>query len=144
MTSESIIALVAVVVSGVVGVASLAFNLWNSSQERQNRIDVMKWEQEERYRVRLYGKRLDVHQQAFEWLCKAVEPLKRARSSDARQEDRDELAAICKDAQRWWDANCLYLDPSSRDKMHAFIWSAGRWAAAPSDPVWKTYPDSTR
>lgn len=103
--------------------------------------------EEATYRVNLYDRRLAVHQQAFEWLMKLVEPLKKTWSEESEGEGRKELATLCKQADEWWNGNCLYLDPYSRDKMLTFITDAGLYAKWPShEPpegsVTKLYADA--
>ena len=58
MSSESIVALVAVIASGVLGLASLAFSLWNSSSERRQRLKDRKEDNREWYRRTLFEDRL--------------------------------------------------------------------------------------
>jgi hypothetical protein len=88
--------------------------------------------EEASYRVNLYDRRLAVHQQAFGWLMKLVEPLKKTWDKASESEGRRQLATLCDDADEWWNANCLYLDPWSRDKMLTFIFEARLWANDPS------------
>ncbi len=104
-----------------VSVANLVYNHLARGRER-----------DEGYRLALYDKRLAVHQQAFEWLMKAGERLKRAQRQDAKQEDRDELADVCERADQWWNANCLYLDPISWGRMLTFIFETRLWAKDPT------------
>jgi hypothetical protein len=65
-------------------------------------------EGKEKYRVMLYEKRLDIHQQAFTLLRKLM------AATNASDEGRRE---IIEKADEWWNSHCLYLDEESRKKL---------------------------
>jgi hypothetical protein len=125
MSSPDVIALAAVVSSGLIGVASLGFSFWNSSRERDHRLRALRLEQEERYRVGLYEKRLQVHQQAYKWLMDLIEPLREAMADHPHKDEgtytHSDLASKSFKAREWWDGNCLYLDDGSRLRVVDFI-----------------------
>ncbi len=125
MSDEAVIALAALVVSGIVGLATLGFNFWNASSERKQRLRLLRLEQEEKYRADLYEKRLEVHQQAFKWLMDLPYPLRDALKPEVGAEETEVLSGLYRDARSWWDGNCLYLDEQSRNKTIACIEKAG-------------------
>jgi hypothetical protein len=74
------------------------------------------------YRVGLYAKRLEIHQEAFRWLMDLIEPAAIAQKSPGGSSDH--LAGVAKmyvEARKWWDSNCLYLDENSRESVIDFI-----------------------
>jgi hypothetical protein len=125
VNSDQVIALAAVVSSGIVSLGSLGFSFWNSSTERQHRLQTLRLEQEERYRVGLYDKRLAVHQEAYRWLTQLIVTLRsvlRAEPEDANYAGlKRQLSSESVHARAWWDGNCLYLDESSRSSVVSFI-----------------------
>ena len=110
MSEQSIVALVAVILSGLVGIASLGFNFWNSSREREFRLQAQKADNEERYRAGLYEKRLAVHQEAFH-LGEALGG--RVPAGALPEADGKDLRESVDVALDWLTANTLYLDPLS-------------------------------
>src|SRR3990172_4957117 len=106
MSEQAVVAVVAVVVSGVIGVASLGLNFWNWQREREHRAKEQRHEREERYRVELYDKRLEVHQQAYNWLMQLITPVRWVQDPRhvLRQTDmREHLRKEGKKARQWWD-----------------------------------------
>jgi hypothetical protein len=60
--------------------------------------------------------RLRAHQQAFtHW---------RQLMQAAHNNDDDELRSRIKECQRWWNENCLYLSPESREAFSDSFWAA--------------------
>ncbi len=121
VSDQSIVALTAVVVTGVVSLGGLFFNLWNSHQERR-----------ERYRIAMYEKRLSVHQDAFKWMIRLFEPVQRARQLSSGNRDLPDgvehnLMKVYDEARDWWDSNCLYLDDKARAYSLDFIEGAGTY-----------------
>ncbi|MBM3156819.1 MAG: hypothetical protein FJ004_05990 [Chloroflexi bacterium] len=75
--------------------------------------EVVRWlrdrgEKQEKYRVMLYEKRLEIHQQAFTWLRKLA-----AVTMASDTEKREVISKV----DEWWNSNCLYLDDESREAM---------------------------
>jgi hypothetical protein len=68
MSDEAVIALAAVVVSGIVGIATLAFNFWNASSERSQRLTERRDDQHEWYQRTLFDRRLEALQRVDRWL----------------------------------------------------------------------------
>ena len=114
-------------------------------------------ELEERYRLGLYEKRLAVHQRGFGWLMELWKALKEAIEAGSLAEGKQKVAELCNQADEWWGANSLYLDPQSSKKMHALflkgrfetdalIRDARRWSkdtqTLPEDSVFKLYADA--
>ena len=125
MSDESIIALAAVITSGIVGVASLWFNFWNASRERAQRLQAQRAEHEERYRATLYDKRLAVHQEAF----KRAEALSGKVSSDgASATERQELKDDVEASFNWLMENALYMDMNSTLEFIRLLKVCLRWA----------------
>ncbi len=73
------------------------------------------------YRVNLYERRLDIHQEAYKWLMDIIEPLQDAMSQHPHAEGEtvthSELARLSYKAREWWDANCLFLYWTSRSHV---------------------------
>ncbi len=72
-------------------------------------------EQQESYRLKLYDKRLEVHQQAYKWVMTLHEQLASER------DPREELFRSHDGAREWYEGNCLYLDETSRVSVVNFI-----------------------
>lgn len=63
-------------------------------------------------------KRLETHQQAFvEW-----------RAVFDSIDDRGSLYPAVENARRWWNANCLYLDPKARHAFNEGLNAVVQWA----------------
>jgi len=76
------------------------------------------------YRVNLYAKRLEVHQEAYRRLFVLIEWLRATMKEPpdgGRTFIHQRLAFESGEARRWWDGNCLYLDDSSRALVVWFI-----------------------
>jgi len=73
-------------------------------------------EGEEKYRVMLYEKRLEVHQKAFYYVEQLMDQL-RGYFERYEYPNRDELAAIYREARGFYYSNSLYLDELSRAEM---------------------------
>lgn len=150
MNNEMVVALVGIVTSGVVGVAGIGFNFWNSSKEKQLRLDTLKLEQEERYRIGSFEKRLQVHQEAYNWLMQLMELLRNILKEDFGENSlfHTTLQQRSHEVRRWWDANCLYLDEASRAAVVNFIEmnrevAYGEWEPSGLDPR-RSYRDALR
>ena len=74
------------------------------------------------YRVNLYAKRLEVHQEAYKWLMDIIEPAMKANLSPGGDPGILGLVdSLYVGARKWWDGNCLYLDDVSRIKVVDFL-----------------------
>ena len=67
MSDTVLVPLITGASTGLVGITGIALTLWNSHQEREHRLKQQESEQEERYRIGLYEKRLWIYQKAFTW-----------------------------------------------------------------------------
>ncbi len=114
MSGAEVIALTAVVVSGIVGVSSLGFNFWNSHQDRRNRLRMQQVEHEESYRAGLYEKRLEIHQRAFTW---TQDLGRRAYRVESHISNVDEFATSNDEFRDWLTLFNLYLDPVSQHQL---------------------------
>ncbi|MGZ9057802.1 MAG: hypothetical protein ACXW14_01000 [Burkholderiaceae bacterium] len=65
---------------------------------------VSRTEQLDRYRLAAVEKRLQAHQEAFALWRKLISHVHRS----------EEIENVVMECQRWWDANCLYLDEPAR------------------------------
>lgn len=84
------------------------------------------------YRVNLYAKRLEAHQQAFEWMHRLNFELNRAQMED--------LAAATSNARDWWNANALYLDPQSKSELVYFLnlcFGYAQGNLGPEENIWR-------
>lgn len=90
----------------IIGVIASAF--WNRK------------EREDRYKVITFEKRLEAHQSAFYWNQTIYHSL---GSGDAKQ-----IKKHVRDAQEWWNANCLLLDEKSRKSFISILNSGNRYA----------------
>jgi hypothetical protein len=128
MSSESIIALVAVIASGVLGVTSLAFSFWNSSSERRQRLNERKEDHREWYRRTLFRKRLEAIQEGRRHLSKLwyamYHPYGQRRNTPIGE------------ALEWYDRNILYLHGEMPDKspVGRFLYGT-EWLLMDSDEV---------
>jgi hypothetical protein len=108
MSSSEVIALVAVISSGVIGFASLGFNFWNSSSERRQRIkDRMDDNVEWRRRI-LFEERFDAVQQAYKWAIN-IHRYTTVYLSERTQDHLDRRKTVCMDARDWYDENAIFL-----------------------------------
>jgi hypothetical protein len=139
MSSESIIALAAVLTSGVLGVASLAFSFWSSSSERRQRLSERREDNREWRRRTLFEKRLQVVQQAYAWWRRLNEAVGRASMSrDPDNADRDAARELAVQASEWYYNNSFCLDGPGLSEMRpglskfvgltnsALAWASGR------------------
>jgi len=95
-------------------------------------------EQDERYRLALYDKRLAVHQQAFEWIHKLNVDLNFAKPGQFDAAETKQLVETTRAARDWWNGNALYLDPLSRSELVYFFNLCFSYAQdRPKTPVWE-------
>ena len=109
MSGGEVIALAAVVTSGIIGLASLAFNFWNSSSERKQRESEREEEYRQWYKRTLFEKRLDAVQEGYRWVMKFNVAITRADASQPSSLENDELRSVCKEAREWYDRSTIFL-----------------------------------
>ena len=128
MSSESIIALVAVLTSGVLGVASLAFSFWNSSSERRQRLSERREDNREWYRRTLFEKRLEAIQEGRRHLSK----LWRAMYHPLLAGGKIPIG----EALEWYERNILYLHGEMPDKspVARFLYNV-EWSLMEEEPI---------
>jgi hypothetical protein len=106
LSGAEVIALAAVIVSGIVGLATVAFNLWNSSSERTQQTKERKVDNEEWYRRTLFDRRTQALSQEYAWLIK----MNRLRAFViADRIVASDLTLNAQAAREWYDLNALYL-----------------------------------
>ena len=98
-----------------------------------------KQEQEESYKLKLYEKRLEVHQKGYKWLVDLIGPLREAigsrkTNSAVESEAEKTLRGLHQEAARWWNDNCLYLDEESRTNLDDFMKIAGEFLHTSNPP----------
>jgi hypothetical protein len=128
MSDQSIIALTAIVITGVVTLGTSLLTFLSRKAER-----------EERYRLQFYEKTLATYQDAFNWMMRLVDPIERARElsgPDGHLPDGflNALERVYSDAREWWDAHCLYLDEEPRASAFDFIEVAGAYVRGDLTP----------
>jgi hypothetical protein len=128
MSSESIIALAAVLTSGVLGVASLGFNFWNSSSERRQRLKDRGEDNREWYRRTLFEKRLEAIQEGGRWLNKLYNAMYHPLA--------DSRKAPIGEALEWYERNILYLHGEMPDKspVARFLYNV-EWSLMEEEPI---------
>lgn len=100
ISSDALLSLTSAVIGGLIATTSRA---WVSAQDRQNQL-----------RLAALDKRLEAHQQAyFYW-----------RKLTSNAANKETIGLIVMDAQTWWENNCLYLDPKSREAFYKSLSSA--------------------
>ena len=108
MSDESIIALVAVLTSGVLGVASLTFSFWSSSSERRQRLSERREDNREWYRRTVFEKRLEAIQEGRRHLRKLWDAMYHPYADGRNVPIREAL--------EWYQRNILYLHGEMPDK----------------------------
>jgi hypothetical protein len=111
MSEQSVIALAAVITSGVLGVASLAFSFWNSSSERRQRLKDRREDNKEWYRRTLFERRLEVIHEASQWLDPLKDAIQDAIQPDPELTDNPGLFLLntAEKARQWYGKNFLYI-----------------------------------
>ena len=132
MSDQSIIALAAVGVSGIIGLAGLGFSIWNIRRERHLRFEERRFDHKEWYRQTLFNKRLQAAQDAYSWWRRLHEAVTRAFNSDPQSEECQSVREIAAQAREWYDSNSLYLEGEATRISHfvdltngAGIWTRG-------------------
>ncbi len=101
MSGSEVIALVAVVTSGIVGVAGIWFSFWNSNRERDLRLAERREDNREWYKRTLFENRIGALQEAKLWLN---------RLSDAMNDPGAANAAVTiEEALDWYQRNVLLI-----------------------------------
>jgi hypothetical protein len=95
--------------------------------------------EEENYRLKLYDKRLAVHQQAFEWIQRLSVGLNDAKPGHLDAPETKQLIETALAAVDWWNGNALYLDPVSRSELPHFFGLCRAYAHGhtKTPPVWQ-------
>jgi len=111
MSSELVVALVAVITTGVIGIAGLVFNFWNSSSERRQRLAEREQDYREWYRRTVFEKRLRAAQEAYAWWRQLNVAVAEAYDNDdPNSEKRKSVRDLAERAREWYDGNSLYLE----------------------------------
>jgi len=141
VSSESIVALVAVVVSGFVGIASLGFNFWNSSRERQQRLSERREDNREWYKRTMFEKRLTAVQEAYQWIMRFNVAITEADASQPDSSKNEELRTLCRDARGWYDRNTIFLHDGlpHASEFIGLINTAYAHANGQQVDVWKSF-----
>jgi len=123
MSDEAVVALAAVVVSGVVGVATLWFNFWNSSREREHRLAEREQDNRELYRRTMFEKRLEAIQEAKRWLNRLWEGM--------YGPDADDRGVPIGQAVDWYDKNVvsIHIELPDKSPLGTFLYDT-EWAMA--------------
>ncbi|MEM5419642.1 hypothetical protein [Paraburkholderia ferrariae] len=90
----------------------------------QNAILIEQLKSKHQLRVAAIDRRLQAHQEAFKLWRKLYA---KAHS--------DEVSAIIRECQAWWEDNCLYLDEKSRNAFANAYWAAGHHKMLLQSPV---------
>ena len=94
------------VIAVVLGVAiSELIRLFHDWQERH-----------EKYRLMIYEKRLEAHQEAFYWV-RELNRLFTGSMADMDQDRVDKIKEIINKVDTWWGSHCFYLDDKSSDSV---------------------------
>lgn len=109
MSDVVAVALITGGITAAVGFAGLAFNFWNSWQERQQRLAERRQDYQEWYRRTLFERRLDAVNEAYSWLMRLNDAINRATPDDPNSEDNQNLRMICHEARAWYNANAFYI-----------------------------------
>lgn len=136
MSDEAVIALAAVIMSGVIGLATLGFNFWNSSSERKQRESERREVNREWYRRTLFDRRLEALQEGKRWLNQL---------SDAMYNPflADDSKVRIGEALDWYGKKLVYIHGEMPDKspFGRFLYETefvmqegGDW---PSDKRWQ-------
>jgi hypothetical protein len=91
------------------------------------------------YRVNLYAKRLEVHQEAF-GLVQRLGAMADYVSFKANDGVKSDLVREVEGAQKWWSGNCLYLDAASNREIAivmglCFRLATGALSEVPSERI---------
>jgi len=92
------------------------------------------------YRVNLYAKRLEVHQQAFEWTHRLNVDLNESKPGVLDAPETQRLNDTARSARAWWNGNALYLDPVSQSEFVYFLnlcFAYARDQLGPQEHIWK-------
>ena len=117
----ALIGLLGVALAASIGLLSAIIGAYAGflGSQRATRANIRLWlaEQEDKYRELTFERRLQAHQEAFNWIQKLNHILNVASMIEKRTEAQEKISAITREARDWWDNNALYLDEKSRQKM---------------------------
>jgi hypothetical protein len=108
VSGSEIIALAAVIVSGVGVVAGLGFNFWNSSSERKQRLKERTEDAREWYKRTLFERRVGAAQEAYMWIMR-LNRWANVYLADKSDESSNTLRQTCLDAREWYDSKAVFL-----------------------------------
>jgi hypothetical protein len=109
MSDTVSVALITGGTTGLVGLAALAFNFWNSSRERQQRLVERRDDYREWYRRTLFEDRLRAVREGYAWLMRLNRALSRPNGDSSDSEDNQRLDQMFLDCREWWDNNAVFL-----------------------------------
>jgi hypothetical protein len=100
ISSDALLSLISAIVGGLIVTSSQA---WISGQDRKNQL-----------RLAALDKRLEAHQHAYSLWRKLI----------SNAADKSAISPIVMSAQIWWEDNCLYLEPQSREAFYQSLINA--------------------
>jgi glycine/D-amino acid oxidase-like deaminating enzyme len=94
-------------------------------------------DKQERYKVAVFEKRLQAHQQAYSWCQHLTEVLNVGNVTGTSSNTILTIAVLMRE---WWNDNCLLLDADSRNKMLELLNQAQDYADGKESGqgVWST------
>ena len=109
MSDVALVALITGSITGVVGLAGLGLNFWNSWRERDQRLAERREDYRDWYRRTLFEKRVTAAQEGYRWLMRLNGAMNIASPTDPACQANQELRQLCLDAREWYDSNALFL-----------------------------------
>ena len=100
ISSDALLSLISAIIGGLIATSSQA---WVSAQDRENQL-----------RLAAIERRLIAHQEAYALWRKLI----------FTSEDKD-FENVVLECQSWWNNNCLFLDPKSREAFFDAYTAAG-------------------
>jgi hypothetical protein len=134
MSDTVAVALITGGITGLVGIAGLAFSFWNSHAERQQRLAERKQDYHEWYRRTLFEKRLNTAQEAYAWWRRLNEAVAGASGNDdPNTRENQAVRELATQASEWYYNSSFWLeDAEARVSMFvdltntALQWARGR------------------
>jgi len=105
ISSDALLSLISAIIGGLIATSSQA---WVSAQDRENQL-----------RLAALDKRLQAHQEAYS----------RWRKLLFNAANQNTIGEIIIESQTWWEENCLYLDPKTRNLFYLAVQRAGQHLA---------------
>jgi hypothetical protein len=103
------------------------------------------WRQgKEKYRVMLYEKRLEAHQGAFYHVEQLLNPLRDYFTGFGLSTLSTEMQQVYREAKKFYDSNCLYLDEQSRNEMELAIYRIRLFLEEPDNGLMENAFDQLR